>query len=129
MAFKVDPTVRRESLYIAAVTVLLSAVMQAVYLIIGQWNVTVLLGNLLGGFAAVLNFFLMGLTVQKVLGMEEKDARTRIRTSQHLRMLMLAIFAVIGAAVPCFDLLATLLPLLFPRIGVTLRPLMDKKCS
>ena len=62
---KVDGTVRKETIYIAAAVLILSMLMQAVFLIIKQWDYTVLLGNLLGGGVAVLNFFLMGLTVQK----------------------------------------------------------------
>ena len=61
---KVDSTIIKETIFVASVTLVLSALMQSVFLIIGKWDYDVLLGNLLGGVAAVLNFFLMGLTVQ-----------------------------------------------------------------
>lgn len=53
---KVDKTVLRETGYIALFVILLSVLMQAVFLIIGKWDYTVLLGNLLSA-AAVGNFF------------------------------------------------------------------------
>jgi len=90
---KVDGTVRKETIYIAAAVLILSMLMQAVFLIIKRWDYTVLLGNLLGGGVAVLNFFLMGLTVQKATGEEEKRARTLMHTSQIVRT-----FAMFGVA-------------------------------
>lgn len=121
---QVEPAVKKETSYIAAVVLVLSAVMQAVYLVIGQWDYRVLLGNLLGAALAAGNFFLMGLTIQKALGKSEKDASQLMKLSQRLRMLMMVVVAVIGAALPCFDLIAVLLPLLFPRIGVSIRGIM-----
>ena len=76
---------------------------------------------------AVLNFFLMGLTVQKAVGQEERDAKNLMRGSQSLRMLMQLALCAIGAALPCFNLVAVLVPLLFPRLGVMLRSLTLKK--
>ena len=43
MLKKVDPVVMKETRYIAITVLILSALMQAVFLIIGQWNYTVLL--------------------------------------------------------------------------------------
>lgn len=129
MLSKIDPTVKRMTVYIAACVLVLSLMMQAVYLVIGAWNVTVLLGNLLGAFAAVLNFFLMGLTIQRSLTFAEEDAKKFIRVSQSLRMLMILVFCAIGAAMPCFDLLAVILPQFFPRIGTMLWPRFEKNAK
>ena len=71
---RIDPTVLKETIYISAFTLTASIAMQAVFLIAGQWDYTVLLGNILGIVAAVGNFLLMGLTVQAVLVREEKEA-------------------------------------------------------
>lgn len=123
---KVDPTVMKETRYIALMVLILSALMQAVYLVIGQWNYTVLLGNLYGAVVAVGNFFLMGLTVQHCLTMEPDEAKKRMKLSQQGRMLMLLVFCVIGGALPFLDTIAVLIPQLFPRVGVTIRGLTMK---
>lgn len=124
---KVDSTIIKETVYILAFTLIFSVLMQAVFLIIGKWNYTILLGNLLGGFAAVGNFFLMGLSVQSALGKDEKDAKSTMKVSQMLRTLLLFIVAVVGHVAPCFNLLAVVIPYIFPRIAIALRPLFEKK--
>ena len=75
-----------------------------------------LLGNLLGAGGAVLNFFLMGLTVQQAVNEDEKQAFSRIKLSQMLRLLMLFVVAVLGVCPPCFEMWAVLIPLFFPRL-------------
>lgn len=125
-----DPTVKKESLYITVWVLIFSVLMQAVFLVIGRWDCTVLLGNLLGGAAAALNFLLMAVTVQKaVLKEEQQDAKNLIRASQMYRMFGLILVAVIGFAVPVFHVLSVIIPLLFPRIAIALRPLFDKRSS
>ena len=123
---KVDPVVLKETRYIAVAVLILSALMQSVFLVLGKWNVTVLLGNLYGAVIAAGNFFLMGLTVQKCLTMEPDDAKKRMKLSQQGRLLLLLVLCMIGAALPCFDTIAVLVPQFFPRIGVTVRGLTLK---
>ena len=124
---KVDPTVWRETGYIAAWMLIFSALMQAIFLTIGRWDYTVLLGNLLGASVSVLNFFLMGLTVQKALQKEEKDAQNTLKLSQTYRTILLLLVAVLGAVLSCFNLWAVLIPMLFPRIAIVFRPMFDHK--
>ncbi len=124
---KIDSTVLKETKYIAAVVIILSAVMQAVFLILGKWDYTVLTGNLLGGIAAIGNFLLMGISIQKSLGMSQEDAARRMKLSQRLRLLMLLVIAVIGVALKCFNTVAVLAALFFPRIGVAFRPILDRR--
>ena len=124
---KIDSTVLKETKYVALVTIILSVLMQAVFLIIGKWNYTVLLGNLLGGIASVGNFLLMGLTVQTALGLDEKDARARMKLSQTLRNLLLFAVAIIGHLAPIFNLLAVVITYIFPRVAVAFRAISIKK--
>ncbi len=61
---KIDPAVRKQTARVAAGTGILTVLMIAVFLILGKFDYTVLLGALLGWATAVGNFFLMALTVQ-----------------------------------------------------------------
>ena len=124
---KIDPAVTRETRYIALWVLVLSAVLQAVFLVLNKWDYTVLLGNALSGITAILNFFLMGLAVQSAVLKDEKDAATAMRASQSLRMFMTFAIAAIGVLLPCFHTVAVLIPLFFPRIAVALRPQFNKK--
>ena len=101
--------------------------MQAVFLIIGKWTIAHLLGNILGALAAVLNFFLMGITVQNAVVKEEKEAKDLMKISQTLRLFMMLFFALIGYLVPVFNLLAVIIPYLFPRIAVMIRAFVVKE--
>lgn len=124
---KLDATVRKETKYIAVWVLLFSAVMEAVFLIIGKWDYTVLLGNLLSGAAVVLNFLLMGITIQNAVEKDEKDAKNTMKASQSLRTLFLFVIVVIGVVAPCFNIWSTIIPLFFPRIAIALRPLWYKE--
>lgn len=124
---KIDDTVVRETRYIAGVVIILSVIMEAVFLIIGMWSYKVLLGNILGGTVAVVNFLLMGITVQKAVQKDEKDAATLMKLSQTLRNMMLLIAAVLAIALPFINPVAAIIPLLFPRIAIALIPLRDRK--
>lgn len=124
---KIDKTVLRETIYIASVTVILSLLMQSVFLVINRWDYTVLLGNFLGIIASVGNFFLMGLTVQSAVQKEPDEAKKLVKFSQTLRLFALLIIALIGYIVPVFNIIAFAIPLLFPRIAIFLRPFIIKE--
>jgi len=124
---KLNETVRREVIYISVWVAIMSAVMEAIFLIIGKWDYTVLLGNLLSAFAAILNFLLMGISVQIAVSKDEKGARNVVKLSQSLRNLMLFAFAALGVLLPCFNTWSSIIPLLFPSIAVLLRKFLNKK--
>lgn len=124
---KIDKTVKKETVYIASFVIILSMLMESVFLIVHHWDYTVLLGNLLGIVAAVMNFFLMGITVQKAVSLDEDAAKTKVKLSQTLRMFMLVLFAVAACVFKCFNLIPFAITLLFPRIAIMFRPYFDKK--
>ena len=111
---KIDKAIKQESIYLLIGVVILSAIMEAVFLICGAFDYTVILGNILGGGIAVLNFFLMGITLQKSLtDTEIKTAENRMKMSQSFRFLMLIIVAVV-------------IQFFFPRVVMTIRGLKIK---
>ena len=124
---KIDSTVLRETKYIAAFVAILSLLMQSVFLVAGIWNYTVLLGNILGFASATGNFLLMGITVQKAVEKEEKEAKNLMKLSQSLRLLMMFVVALIGYLLPFFNTVTVIIPFLFPRIAIAVRPLFNKE--
>lgn len=123
---KIDNAVKTETLYITNVSIIFSLLLQAVFLIIGKWDYTVLLGNLYGIFVSVGNFFLMGLTIQNSLEKESGDAKKYIKASQSGRLLMLFVLAIIGYIIPVFNIISVIIPYLFPRFAISIRPLFKK---
>lgn len=126
---KTDPTVAKETKYIAFWTAVFSVILQAVFLIMGKWDRTMLLGNILSGAASVLNFHLIGITLQKAIGKPSEKRQATIKASQIYRALFMLAVTVIGVAIPCFNIWAVILPLLFPRIAIAIRPFLDKRKS
>ncbi|MBQ6255163.1 MAG: hypothetical protein IJJ60_01125 [Clostridia bacterium] len=149
---KVQPAVQAETKKMALGVGVLTVLMIAVFLVIRQFDYTVLLGAALGFAAAVGNFFLMALTVQKVTGDmpvlpkreeeaeetadeekeqplsdEAKQAGKQMQLSFLLRMLMLGGVAALAVTAPIFHPWAALLPMLFPRIVIALRSLTENK--
>ena len=124
---RIDPAVKKETLYILGFSIVLSVVMELVFYLCGHMDYTVPLGNLLGVIIAVLNFFLMGLTIQNSIGLSEKDASEKLKLSQKLRMLMVIALAAVGVGLPCFHSLAVVIPLFFPRIAIAFWPLLNKE--
>ncbi len=124
---KIDPVVLKETKYILFWSIILSALMQAVFLVIGKWNYTVILGNVLGVFVSVLNFFLMGFAIQKALEKDEKDAKGFLTMSRSYRFLLLIIGVVVGIVCTCFNTVSVIIPIFFPRIAIMFRPLFEKK--
>ncbi len=123
---KPGEVVLKETRYIAASVFILSIILQIVFVVIKKWDYTVLLGNLLSGTSVVLNFLAMGMTIEKAVTQEEKSARATAKTSQTLRQLALFVIVAIGVLLPFFNTWTVIIPLIFPRISISLRPLFGK---
>ena len=150
---KIEPTVRKETLRIAKGTAILSVIMVLVFALLKKFDYTVLLGALLGTCTAVLNFFLLGLSVQKAADMmkgvemppepeedengeqppappppaEVTQAKQRMQLSYTGRMIMQGAVGILALSLPCFHAVATVLPLLFPRLMIHLWNLQQNK--
>lgn len=125
---KIDPTVKKETIYVCVVTLILSMLMESVFLILRQWHLTVLFGNLVGAGTGILNFFLLGLSVQKAVKNEETRAKEILRASHALRYALMVILVLIAILIPSvFNMWATLISLLFATIAVYTRAIFNKK--
>ena len=123
-----DPAVKKETGYITVWVVLLSLLMEAVFLVIRQWDLSVLFGNLGGAALAVGNFFLLALVVSRAIDRGKPDqAATRVKATASLRLIGMGALAALLIGVFKTNVFATLIPLLFPRIGLLFRPMIDRK--
>ena len=123
-----DPAVKKETGYIAVWTVLLSLIMEAVFLVAGAWDLSVLFGNLGGAAAAVGSFFLLAVTVSRAVSSGSPDkAAQRVKASAGLRLIGMGGFCALLIGVFHTNVYATVIPLLFPRIGLLFRPMIDRK--
>ena len=124
---KIDSSIKKEISFILLITLILSVLMQAVFLIIRKWDYTVILGNLLSVVLVFANYYLMGLTVESAVDKDEKGSKQTLKLSQSLRMLMMLAGLVLGFVLKCFNIITVILPLFFPRIALLIRPLVNKE--
>lgn len=122
---RVQQATRRETGHIALGVLAFSAVMELVFLALRRWDLGVLWGNLLGGGFAVFNFFLLGMTVQKIaVETDEKRAKLKLQGSYSLRMLLTLGVIVLAIKLPFVTWPAAVIPLLFPRLTIFAMQLM-----
>ena len=126
---KANKTILRETVYISVSIGILSIIMQLVFALLGKWNYTALTGNILGAGIMIANFFFMGLSVQKAVEADEKEARKIMKLSQSLRTLMIFVGTVVGVVLSCFSTWATIIPLFFPRVAFAVRPFIKGKSA
>ena len=123
-----NKTIKKEVSYVAAWVLAACMMTQGVCLIVGWWNLPVLLGSLLGGITAVGNFLLMCRMVQKAVTQTEKQAKNTVKLSQGLRLMMQGLILVLAATLTqVFNIWTTIIPLLIPRIAVTIREWRNAK--
>ncbi len=124
----IQPAVKRETMRVAAFTAAGTVVMIALFAL-GRaiwpdyvpFDWRVILGGVGGCIVAVLNFFLMGLTVQKVAAQEDEErARLIMKSSYSRRTLMQLLWIILAIALPCFQFAAGIIPLFFPSLGIKL---------
>lgn len=116
---RVQKATRQETLHIAMGVAVFSAVMDLVFFFLGRWELPVLWGTLMGGGWAVLNFFLLGLTVQAMVAdPNEKRAKLKFQLSYSLRMLCAILVVAVALRLPGINGLAAVIPLFFPRLTI-----------
>lgn len=90
-----------------------------VFAVMKRMSLGALLGGLLGSAYAVLNFYMLGMAVQKAAASGNEDtARMTLRTSYQMRMIGMVIVCVIAFAMPFVDGIACLVPMVFPRLTI-----------
>ena len=133
---KLQKAVVDETRRIAIGSAIGTLIMLAVFAAIGRFDSTVVLGALLGYVTAVLNFFLMSVTVQQAAGDIQGDEEERVsrgkrlmRTSYSMRRLLQGVVIVVALLVPCFNWVATVIPLVLPQLSIVARQLFSRHKS
>ncbi len=174
---KVQKTIKKETIRVAAGTIILTGVMIGVYLLLGSlvWKTLLasdkvlafVIGAVIGCFAAVLDFFLLGLSVQNAAEyqaahpLKEEDIKAaverndetedgtdrvdnerkrpfvdpataaviqkKMKRSYMLRRLLMLCFAALGLLPFINNLIAVVLPLLFPKFVVVFVNLKENR--
>ena len=132
---RVQETVKKESLQIAVQSGIATVVMWICIFVLHHFypeklsfDYRVILSGLLGTAVAVTNFFLMGVTVQGVLSVEnQEEAYQRMRLSYRNRTMLQLGWIILCVVAPCFQAVAGIVPLLFPGGILRIRGILEWK--
>lgn len=123
-----DPVIKKEASYIAVGTVVISAIVQLVWSLFFTYDLSVFLGGLLGGAFAIVNFVLMGITVQKAASEDDQVfAKRRLQSSYSIRQSVTILVVVLTVILPQIDWKMTVASLFFPRLTILVMPLFRKE--
>ena len=131
----VQPAVKKETKRVVMITAVGLILMWILFAVLHftmpdkvPLDYTVFLGGIGGGAVAVLNFFLMGLAVQKAASAsDEGTARMKLKASYSQRFLMQILWVILAIVAPCFHFVAGIAPLLFPGTGIKIMGIFHNK--
>ena len=131
----VQPSVKKETKRVVKITAVGLILMWILFAVLHftmpdkvPLDYTVFLGGIGGGAVAVLNFFLMGLAVQKAASAsDEGTARMKLKASYSQRFLMQILWVILAIVAPCFHFVAGIAPLLFPGTGIKIMGIFHNK--
>ncbi len=133
IVIKPQDAVIKETIHIAIGTVVMSAIMVVVFVLVGQFSLSVVWGTLTGLITAVGNFFLMAMNVQSVTTNLDpndsdamKQAKLKMRASYSKRMLFMAAILVASIKLIGSNWIAAMLPLFFPRVTILVMQIIAK---
>ncbi|MBQ8359742.1 MAG: ATP synthase subunit I [Oscillospiraceae bacterium] len=109
---------------------LLSSIMVAIFFALGQFQMNVLWGALLGSVVIVTNHFFLSLTVHRAADRSGQGdvakAKNMIQTSSLIRLIAMGAALVIGVKLGC-NVIALALPLAFQRPVLMIMEFFGKK--
>lgn len=127
---RLDSASRQETGFVALWVTIAILPVQGAFILLKEWDYTVLLGSVLGSITAIVNFVLMCLMVQKAVMQDRKQAKNTIQLSQGLRLMAQGLVLVLAACLPMvFSIWSTAIPLLVPRAAITLREFLPARRS
>ena len=106
------------------------AAMCGIFALLGRFDSTVLLGGIVGGIAAILNFFIMAigamLAADKAEAQNVKGGQATIQSSYLIRTVVLFVVLFAFAKSGLCNVIALVLPLVFVRPTLTIAEFFRK---
>ncbi len=123
--------VLKETAVIAVGQVICVGLMLGVFAMLGKWDSSVLLGGIVGGVLATLNFLFMAigtsLAADKAEKQDVKGGKAMLQSSYLLRTVVLFVIAFAAVKSGLCNVLSLLLPLVFVRPILTVGEFFRKK--
>ena len=107
------------------------AAMIGIFALLGEFDMGVLWGGIVGGLVAIANFFVMAIGVNiaadKAQNQDVKGGQAAIKGSYLLRMILMVVVLVAFAKSGICNVIALVVPLVFVRFTLTLWEFFRRK--
>ena len=121
----------KETAIVAVGEVLCTALMVGIFALLGYFDMSVLLGGIVGAAVAVANFLILAivatLAADKAEQQDVAGGQKLLKASYPVRLLVLAVILIACAKSGVFNVIALVLPLVFVRPVLTLAEFFRKK--
>ena len=114
--------VKKMAAYIGAMVL----IMVIIFALFGYFGIPIILGGLLGGIVALLNFFFLATAIEKSVNGHNSPKGTLV-SSYSLRLISIGVVVVFAIKSPYINYLAVVIPLLFPRIAIMAENLLKTR--
>lgn len=108
-----------------------TAAMFGIFALLGKWDSAVFIGGLIGSAAAVLNFLVMAIGVNraadKAVAQNVAGGQMTIKASYMIRMLLLFLILFAFAKSGVANAIALVVPLIFVRFTITIAEFFRRK--
>lgn len=106
---------------VSKINILLTVIENIGFIVFGKWDITVLLGSLLGLLITTVFFYSICVSVPKALRYGDADmAQKSIKASRSVRTIVMAAGLFLAIKLPCFNMYAAAIPLVFTRVSIAL---------
>lgn len=119
--------VKTDVLRVTAGNFILGAVMVLIFLLAGQFSLSVLWGALLGNAFVSLSFLWLAVSVSKNVERDPKNAQQRVSATYTYRLLAAAAVILIAVKFDMFNWVSTVIPLFYQRLVVMVAGKMRAK--
>ena len=123
--------VLKETAIVALGEAICVALMCGVYALLGKFDLSVVLGGMVGLLVATGNFFFLAviatLAADRAENQDVEGGQKLMRSSYPIRLLAMALVLILCAKSGVFDVIALVLPLAFVRIILTIAEFFRKK--
>lgn len=118
---KIDPVLKKETIYMTIGSAICSAIMAVVFIAVGKFDYTVLIGLVLGMILSVGNYFLMGLTITMAMEHEETEAKRKMKSSYVARSVIMLVIMAGSIVLDFVNWIPVVASVFYPRIVIMVR--------
>ncbi len=108
-----------------------TALLLGIFALLGKWDVSVLLGGIAGALLATGNFFMMAMVASLAADRAQKgdvaSGQKLLKGSFPIRLLVLGVLLAVLAKSGVFNIIALVVPLVFPQPTLLIAEFFRKK--